>query len=72
MSDDSTARLARITFSERNPQKDVFREVDLRAKLRMSADSKLDYKTAVKQTFLADEDLQREWLDTTPPLRHNQ
>ena len=66
MSDDHEDR---ITFSAKNPQKDVLKEVHLRAREKQSADSKLAYRDAVHAVFRADEDLHRAYLDSTPPLR---
>ena len=61
----------RITFSTKNPQKDVFKEVDLRAREKQSHDVKLSYRDAVHMVCRADEDLHRLYLSTTPPLHRN-
>ena len=71
MDEDNHERMKRITFSERNPRKDVFREADLRIRQRMSADSELSYGDAMKQVFAADEDLHRAYLGSVPPRQFN-
>ncbi len=67
----STERLARLTFDARNSQKDVFREVDIRARQRMSQDRELSYGDAVRSVFIDDPELHRAYLDDTPPMRAN-
>jgi hypothetical protein len=67
--DDNEERAKRVTFSTNNPKKDVCREVDLRTKQRMSADSKLSYGDAMLATFRADEDLHRLYLDKIMPAQ---
>ncbi len=69
MSDANPAE--RVTFSAKNPQRDVFKEVDLRAREKQSHDVKLSYRDAVHMVCRADEDLHRLYLSTTPPLHHN-
>jgi hypothetical protein len=71
MSDDT-----RITFAATNSAKDVFREVDLRARTKMSANRELSYQQAVHLVFTDanapdSEALHLAYLDSVPPLHHN-
>jgi len=61
----------KIEFSQKNADQCVFSEVDIRARARMSADSKLTYKDATRMVFMADELLHRAYLDGIPPLKIN-
>ncbi|HEX7080212.1 MAG TPA: hypothetical protein VF329_04290 [Gammaproteobacteria bacterium] len=47
-------------------ERDVFAEIERRVRV-VQAKQGLAYKEALSQVFAADPQLQREWLDTTPP-----
>jgi hypothetical protein len=55
-----------IKFSERNPEKDPYKEFDIRARAKMSANSALKYGDAIKAVRYEDPELTRAWLDGTP------
>ena len=68
MTDQIKGQRVSIEFDARNPGKDVFKEVDLRAKRLMSRDANLSYQGAVKAVFTEDEALHVEYLDSVPPV----
>ena len=69
MTDQMTGARVSIEFSPRNADKDVFREVDLRAKVRMSRDATLGYRDACYGVWLEDPELHRAYVTAVPPLR---
>ena len=68
MSEQITGTHVSIEFDARNPEKDVFREVDLRVRRHMSRDAKLTYAQAVHAVFIDDVPLHRRYLKTVPPV----
>src|SRR5262249_39326330 len=62
--------LSRIEFSEKNTERDPYREVDLRARRLMTANSALQYGNAVKQVFREDPDLHAIYAFTAPATWH--
>lgn len=48
-------------------EKDVFKEVDRLIRVQMSKDAKKTYRQAVREVFIADPKLHKEYLRTAPP-----
>lgn len=65
-------RIATEEGDEDRVEKDIFKEVDRRARLEMARNpGKLDYRAATRAVFASDPELHREYLNATPPLRAN-
>lgn len=61
----------RVTFSEKNPGKDVFEEVQIRVRKRLSdANGKLTDKEAYHLVFKDDPVLHHLYLETDPPVHY--